>query len=185
VRLPGGERSWVVYPGLFAHGQLDAATALLIESVPSLPAGCRVLDFGCGTGIIGAALLQRGDRVDLDQLDADAVAVEAACENLPNARTWLASSVAEAPAGVTWDRVLSNPPIHESVVRSYSVLEELALNIGGRLRPDGEVWLVAQRQVPVAQIFLRSGYHSRTVAERNAFRVWRIRVEGVRPKGPL
>jgi 16S rRNA (guanine1207-N2)-methyltransferase len=163
----------VTYPGLFARGELDAATALLVETLPRLSPGCRVLDFGCGSGILGAALAGRGDRFELDQLDADVLAVAAARENLPQARTWLGSSLDDIPVAAPWDRVLSNPPIHESVVRSYRTLDQFAAGVGRRLQPDGEVWLVAQRQVPVTDLFAQTALRAQIAAERSGFRVWR------------
>jgi 16S rRNA (guanine1207-N2)-methyltransferase len=174
IRLAGGERPWVAYPGLFARGELDPATALLVETIPPLADGARVLDFGCGAGAIGAALLARGDGIELDQLDADAIAVVAARENLPGARTWLGSSLADLTGAGSFDAVVTNPPIHESVVRSYRAVEQLAGDVGARLRPGGRVWLVAQRQVPIEQIFTRAGLASSLAAQRGAFRVWSL-----------
>jgi 16S rRNA (guanine1207-N2)-methyltransferase len=172
IGLPGGERPWVTYPGLFARGELDPATAFLLEALPPFEPGARVLDFGCGAGTIGAALAQRGE-VALDQLDADALAVEAARENLPDARTWLGSSLDDLTGAGPWDRVVTNPPIHESVLRSYRVLEQLARAVGDRLRPRGEAWLVAQRQVPVAEMFQGTDLRAAIADQRGAFRVWR------------
>lgn len=173
IRLPGGERPWVTYPGLFARGELDPATALLLDALPSLPADVRVLDFGCGAGTIGAALAMRGDRVELDQLDADALAALAARENLPGARTWLGAGLGDLAGAGPWDFVITNPPIHESVLRSYRVLERLLADVGARLAPAGEVWLVVQRQVPLAEMLARSGLRATEAAQRGAFRVWR------------
>ena len=175
IRLPGGERPWVTYPGLFARGELDPATALLVEALPALPDGARVLDFGCGAGTIGAALAVRGDRVDLDQLDADALAVEAARENLPGARTWLGAGLDDLTSAGPWDVVVTNPPIHESVLRSYRVLERLVADVGDRLAPAGEVWLVIQRQVPLADMLERASLQGEAIAQRGAFSVWRAR----------
>jgi 16S rRNA (guanine1207-N2)-methyltransferase len=173
LRLPAGEKTWVTYPGLFARGELDPASAFLLATVPPVPSNARVLDFGCGSGILGAALAQRGDTFDLDQLDADALAVEAARENLPSAKTHLGSSLDDIPAQATWDRVITNPPIHESVVRSYRTLEQFAASIPPRLRPAGEIWLVAQRQVPVDKIFGQAALEAQIADQRGAFRVWR------------
>jgi len=185
IELPGGERPWVTYPGLFARGGVDAATAFLLESLPRFPEGSRVLDYGCGTGIIGAALEQRGERIELDQLDADALAVEAAGENLPRASTWLGFHLGDIPPTIRWHRVVSNPPIHESVVRSYRVLEELAAELGGRLENGGEAWLVCQRQVPIAALFGAAGFKTQVHAERSAFRVWQVHAHGPGPKATV
>ena len=44
-------------PGVFSHGRLDAGTRALLEVMRRFPvAGRRVLDFACGSGVIGAFL---------------------------------------------------------------------------------------------------------------------------------
>ena len=41
------------YPGVFAHGKLDAGTRLLLDSLVEQSIDGDVLDFACGAGIIG------------------------------------------------------------------------------------------------------------------------------------
>jgi len=50
-----GNLQVISLPGVFAHGHLDAGTALLLEQLDDLPPG-PILDFGCGAGVLGAAL---------------------------------------------------------------------------------------------------------------------------------
>ena len=57
LTIAGIVRDWVSYPGVFAAGRVDEGTALLIEALPPLRSGDRVLDYGCGSGVIGAAAL--------------------------------------------------------------------------------------------------------------------------------
>ncbi|MDP9196825.1 MAG: methyltransferase, partial [Pseudomonadota bacterium] len=45
--LPGEEKHWVSYPGVFAHGRLDEGTALLLSVLEQLPQQRRVLDYAC------------------------------------------------------------------------------------------------------------------------------------------
>ena len=40
----------VSIPGVFSHGRLDDATALLLNNLGKIPSG-RILDFGCGCGV--------------------------------------------------------------------------------------------------------------------------------------
>ena len=67
IKLYGG-------PGLFAKGELDKGTQLLIENL-ELPITGVVLDLACGNGIIGIyiALLRRDLKVYMSDVDARAV----------------------------------------------------------------------------------------------------------------
>ena len=79
-------RPWATYPGVFAAKRIDEGTALLIGVLPPLRADARVLDYGCGSGVIGASAAARAPAIALDLLDNDSVALEAARENVPGAR---------------------------------------------------------------------------------------------------
>ena len=71
-----GHSEWYVarFRRLAADGADLAGEARLVDAM--LPPGGRVLDAGCGTGRVGAALFERGH--DVVGVDADAVLVEAA-----------------------------------------------------------------------------------------------------------
>jgi release factor glutamine methyltransferase len=72
-----------VAPGVFVPRQ---RTALLVTTAaPLLSAGDVVLDLGCGTGAIAAALLARVPGLSAYAVDVDAAAVAVARRNLPSA----------------------------------------------------------------------------------------------------
>ena len=98
LAVAGVVRDWVSYPGVFAAGRIDEGTALLIGALPPLRRGDRVLDYGCGSGVIGAAALAAAPDIVLDLLDDDAVALEAARENVAGARFILGARLADAAA---------------------------------------------------------------------------------------
>ena len=54
LEIANRRRDWVSYPGIFAANRIDEGTALLIDALPPLRAGARVLDYACGSGAIGA-----------------------------------------------------------------------------------------------------------------------------------
>ncbi len=63
-------------PGVFAWDRLDGGTSALIEAMQVTP-GDRVLDLGCGYGIVGAVAANLGAG-HVTMVDADIVAVESA-----------------------------------------------------------------------------------------------------------
>jgi 16S rRNA (guanine1207-N2)-methyltransferase len=162
-----------VYPGVFAKGGLDNATAALLACMPDPPAGAAVLDYGCGAGVIAGALLRRVPDLKLQLLDADAVAAEAARQNLPDALVRVGASWSALPAYQRYDRIVSNPPIHDGKERDYSVLQRLIDGAPGRLVDDGEMWLVLQRQVPVSEELWLRFDEVEEVWSDTRFRVWR------------
>ncbi len=178
IRVPvdwgAGPRDWTFYPGVFACGRLDPATALLIDCLPAMPPGTRVLDFGAGTGIIAAAALERGGAgTEAVLLERDAIALVAASRNLPGATLVLGRSVAALPG--PFDLIVSNPPIHAGSAQSLHTVEELVREAPAVLSADGRLMLVAQRRLPVARILAQSFPHVNTVADRDSFRVWEAR----------
>ena len=114
-----------------AAGADLAGEARLVDAM--LPRRARVLDAGCGTGRVGAALADRNHRVV--GVDADPVLIEAAIEDHPGCR-WLVADLAT----FRWD----GEPFHAAVLAG-NVLPFLApgtevpvlRNLAAVLAPDG------------------------------------------------
>lgn len=166
-----GARDWTFYPGVFACGRLDAATALLIDHLPTTPSSARVLDFGAGTGIISAAILERHPAVRVVLLDRDAIALVAASRNVAGGTRVLGSGLAHVQG--PFDLIVSNPPVHRGRAQTLQTVEALILDAPGVLSARGMIMLVAQRRLPIPSLLKRSFRNVRTVADRGPFRVWR------------
>lgn len=174
LELPGdGTVTLRSYPGLFAKGALDPATRLLLETLPRPKADARILDFACGTGVIGRALRERRSPLAVTGIDADALAVEAAAHNVAGAVVLVGRGLDGLPDKARFDWIVSNPPIHEGRARDLSVLEALCRDAPARLARRGALWIVAQRTIAVARFFERGPLVAALVAETASFRVWR------------
>jgi 16S rRNA (guanine1207-N2)-methyltransferase len=176
--IAGVARTWVTYPGLFAAGRIDAATSLLVAALPQLPQRSRLLDFGCGSGVIGASAmataLAQGRAIALDMLDNDTVALAAARENVPQGRAILATALGEAPQG--YHAIVSNPPLHRGGAEDHRLLQELIVQAPGHLTPDGVLQIVVQRRLDVDALLARGFAHVTVAAQSPRFRVWRAQV---------
>ncbi len=171
VDLGRGPREWIHYPGIFACGRLDEGSALLIDHLPPVPPGARVLDYGAGSGTIGAALAEGSPGAMVLLLDNDAIALTAAARNLPAAPRILGDRLGHAPLPI--DHIVSNPPIHSRRAQSLATIERLVRDAPAALAPGGALTLVAQRRLGLQRLLGAHLRRVRTVADRGPFRVWR------------
>lgn len=170
IELDGSVQPWVSYPGTFAKGGLDDGTAFLIAHLPTPARNSRVLDFAAGTGVIAAALLRRCEALTIDMIEADALAVAAARENVPSARGIVGTGLGACGAQ-RFDLIVSNPPIHDGVAESHRVLERLIADAPNHLRASGKLVLVVQRRVAVLPLMEKVLASVHTLADDGRFTV--------------
>lgn len=169
-------RAWVDYPGVFAAGRLDAGTRLLLEGLETMPSGTSVLDYGAGSGVIGAAALALG-AAEVTLLEADALAAEAARSNVPGATIVEGAGWGALPGGVRFEVVLANPPYHEGKAESIAPVIEFVAGLADHLTAGGEARFVVQRRLPVERE-LRSRFAEVAArADEGPFRVWSVTTE--------
>jgi 16S rRNA (guanine1207-N2)-methyltransferase len=164
----------VSFPGVFSHGRLDAGTRFFLEHL-RVPANGRVLDFGCGSGVIGAAVAALRPGVRVDMVDSNALAVEA------SRRTMAANGLAPATLRASdvfsdvegpYDRILSNPPFHAGIETDYRIVEEFFKGAASRLDRGGALQIVANRFLKYPPLIERYVGRCRTVAENQGYRVY-------------
>ena len=172
LEFPDGPREWISYPGIFSHGRLDAGTRALLEAMGRFPvAGLRVLDFACGSGVIGAFLTALEPTARVDLLDVDAVALAAASENIPGARL-IPSDGFDALEQECYDLIVSNPPYHEGKVQTGRVVERLVRGAPDHLETDGSLVLVTQRRLPLAGLMASTFNTVEVLLDAGPHRVW-------------
>ncbi|MEZ6122725.1 MAG: methyltransferase [Planctomycetaceae bacterium] len=132
-------------PELFSPRRVDAGTEAMLKCV-SFDSDDRVLDLGCGCGVVGilAAKLIGASRVFL--VDSDPLAVECSKQNcirngVPETTVLLSDGFADfRETGLT--KILSNPPYHTD----FSVARRFILKGFNRLVIGGQMWFVTKRE---------------------------------------
>ncbi len=165
----GVERPWISYPGLFAGGALDAGTALLLAHLPTHVPGARILDYGCGTGIVARAFLEADPTARVTALDVDAFALVATRENAPAATTMLGSRLRGSGRH---DLIVSNPPIHDGFRENLTVLHQVVEDAPNHLFPKGRLVFVVQRRVPLKSQLEARFDEVEIIADDGPFRIW-------------
>ncbi|MDD9893917.1 MAG: class I SAM-dependent methyltransferase [Gammaproteobacteria bacterium] len=142
-------------PGLFNKGQVDKGTELLLQHLPKLHG--RVLDMGCGGGVISLAAIAKGAESVL-AADSSAVALAAAQESLALNNTESVEVVASdvysdipRDIGGSFDWVLSNPPFHSGIATDYQPARRLIQDSKRYVRSGGRLMIVANRHLPYEQ----------------------------------
>jgi 16S rRNA (guanine1207-N2)-methyltransferase len=130
-------------PGVFSHRSLDAGARALMNTM-TVHDGDRVLDLGCGAGVVAFAAAFRANRVSVVAVDSHARAVEcttqgAELNGLENVSTVL-NADGDAPSPETFDLVLGNPPYYSD----YRIAEVFLQGARRALKPGGKVLIVAK-----------------------------------------
>ena len=154
-RVPGFPASLLSLPGVFSARRLDAGTELLLEYMRgSSGQRSRILDFGCGNGVlgIGAALMHGGAEVlglDDSAMAVESAEVNAARNGLSRRMTVLHAFSLDSVPGL-FDLILSNPPFHQGARVSLDTSLEMFRAATGKLKPGGRLLIVANRHLGYA-----------------------------------
>ncbi|QCF25558.1 methyltransferase [Hydrocarboniclastica marina] len=180
----GSEQQEIVLvdvPGVFSQGRLDEGTALLLASLDEMPKG-PVLDFACGGGVIGTALMARWGALQINFIDIQWQAL------LATEQTLLANgligevSPSDGLAGLSgkFGTIVSNPPFHSGLKTDLEIVRQFVARVRAHLLPGGVLWLVANAFLPYQQL-LEDQFGTVEVASDNRrFRVYRASLQKVR-----
>lgn len=169
---PGGLEI-VGLPGVFSAEGLDDGTAFLLKVMdqPFLAKYPKILDYGCGSGVIAAWAAKGGASVEAMDVSALAVAAttETARRNGLEIAVVAAHSIDETRR--KHDAILSNPPFHQGRYVDLDVAREFLTKARTHLRAHGIIRLVANRFLPYAEPLAEVFGAVETVADDGRFRV--------------
>ena len=144
------------HASLFSRDRLDRGTRLMLEYLPVDPAYRRIVDLGCGNGVLGIVAASFNPAASLLFCDESQMAVASAEANFIDAFAHTREAefhLADGLDGVTdnsVDLVLLNPPFHQHHGREGGIAHELFRDARRALRPGGELRVVGNRHL---------GYH--------------------------
>jgi 16S rRNA G1207 methylase RsmC len=162
--------------GVFSRGHLDHATAVLFRETEP-PRSGRVLDLGCGYGVIGLAIAVASSDTVVTGVDVNERALLLAQENaaaLGVGDRYTACLPDAVPDDATYDEIWSNPPIRIG----KPALHALLLSWLPRLVPGGRAVMVVGKNLgadSLQQWLIEQGHPTERMASAKGFRVLEVR----------
>ncbi|WP_240695586.1 class I SAM-dependent methyltransferase [Candidatus Chloroploca sp. Khr17] len=162
---------------LFSSFQVDDGTDLLLRTIDLPNSPTRMLDLGCGCGVIGIALARRFPDAEVVMADKDLLAVRYARHNLTlnavtNATAIGSVGLEQVPPG-PYDLIVSNIPakIGDAAIEEEFVLKPLTL-----LAPTGVYWFVVVSGLNhlIPRLGPRHQLRLKEMKKRSGYTVYRI-----------
>lgn len=132
-------------PGLFSPDGLDRGTRALLKCAPLCP-GDKVLDLGCGYGVVGIYAAKKIGAPNVTMSDVELTAISLARKNarlngVSEVRVLLSDGFHDIP-DAEYTRILSNPPYHSD----FSIAKHFIEKGFNRLAVGGTISLVVKRK---------------------------------------
>ncbi len=130
--------------GVFSKHNVDFGTNLLLKNV-ELNDGDKILDMGCGIGIMGISLSKINDTITTHMVDVNLRAIELVKENIllndvRNATVFESNTYQNVSE--EYNVIVTNPPIRAG----KSVVHDIVLNGKNHLTKGGKIYVVIQKK---------------------------------------
>ncbi|MFK4106578.1 methyltransferase [Streptomyces sp. NPDC019531] len=148
-------RTVVNHAGVFCADRLDIGTRFFLQHLPDSRGTRRIVDLGCGNGVVGTAVALANPEAEVLFVDESFQAVASAegtykANGGPgHAEFRVGDGLTGVPAGSV-DIVLNNPPFHSHQATTDATAWRMFTGARRALRPGGELWVVGNRHL---------GYH--------------------------
>lgn len=141
--------------GVFSQQQLDIGARCFLEHLPeTLEPAARVVDLGCGNGVIGLAMLEKIPDAHVTFCDESWLALQSARHNVetcqPDANAVFHHGDGLEGLEMRFDCILLNPPFHDGHTVGDYVARRLFRQASKRLAEGGELRVIGNRHL---------GYH--------------------------
>ncbi len=158
--------------GIFAADGIDSGSSLLAQNLPQSLSG-RIADLGAGWGYLSKQIIMLPKVTHLDCVESDYAALECARLNCLDDRVTFHWGDA-----TTWksdrklDVVVMNPPFHVRRSAEPEIGKDFILAAARLLKRGGQLWMVANRQLPYEKTLGEAFIDFNEIAGDNRFKVF-------------
>ncbi|MFF7236851.1 methyltransferase [Streptomyces collinus] len=164
----------VNHAGVFCADRLDIGTRFFLRHLPAGPGAGRVVDLGCGNGVVGTAVALADPEAEVLFVDESFQAVASAeatykANGVPGHAEFRVGDGLAGVAPDSVDLVLNNPPFHSHQATTDATAWRMFTGAKRALRPGGELWVVGNRHLGYHVTLKRLFGNSRLVASDPKF----------------
>ncbi|MFE6772986.1 methyltransferase [Streptomyces fimicarius] len=143
----------VNHAGIFCAERLDIGTRFFLKHLPTRGGAVRVVDLGCGNGVLGLSAARANPQAHLTFVDESYGAVASAEETFragapdgAKADFLVGDGLGDLDPGSV-DLVLNNPPFHSHLATTDATARTMFVGARTALRQGGELWVVGNRHL--------------------------------------
>lgn len=159
---------------VFAKGKLDSATRLLLENL-KIKDNDKILDLGCGAGVLGIVASKMAKNVKVTFIDNDYLSVDTTQKNLilnqiQNSDVFV-NNGAKAIKDQRFDVVVTNPPFHQGRGISLNITDQFIRDGSRILVKDGQMYVVCNVFLSYEKTMKRIFGNAKIIASNKSFKV--------------
>jgi 16S rRNA (guanine1207-N2)-methyltransferase len=171
--IHGQDYTLYTQPGVFSWDHLDEGSAFLLDTIAALdlPKGGRILDAGCGYGIIGMVAQRELEPYQVVWVDDDLLAIQCVQATLPDEEHIIAADLTQTSLTGKFDIILCNPPFHREHDKDLGFMRGFAPRASTMLKPNGKLIIVANSFLPYREVLEPRFSQISTAANNDKFQV--------------
>ncbi|SEH92743.1 16S rRNA (guanine1207-N2)-methyltransferase [Rheinheimera pacifica] len=150
------------HANVFSREKLDQGARFFLQHLPEIKSAQRVIDLGCGNGVLGLALLTQHNDFQLLCCDESYMAADSAqqtiANNLPDKLAqceFIVDDCLSQQADKSADVVLCNPPFHQQHAVTGHIANQMFTDAKRVLKQGGRLRIVANRHLGYADVLKR------------------------------
>jgi len=166
-------------PGVFSRRNLDIGSRLLLQHMPTTQPYQKLIDLGCGSGILGTFAAKQNPQLAITFTDESWLAVMSAKmtfhSNIEGNAQFKVIDVLDDLQDDHYDYILCNPPFHQQNVQTLAIAEKMFADAAQKLNSKGELRVVANRHLHYHSILSLYFAEVESISKDPKFVVWSAR----------
>jgi len=164
------------HANVYAREKLDIGARYFIENLPKVAANSKVIDLGCGNGVIGLSVLANQPEAHVQFIDESTMAIASAKQNIltnqpesiENCEFTLNDSLTDIEGGSV-DLILCNPPFHQNTATTDHIAWQMFKDSHRVLKKGGELRIIGNQQLAYHIKLQRLFGNETLIASNNKF----------------